>query len=240
MKCEDVLTVLQEAAPGNDVARRAASEHLSSCEDCRNAAHAFAVLRADRDLLIDPPSDDALHRAIVAAVSQQARERPRRATFWLGVGVGAALAASVAAAVLLLRPLADSVGRGVPAVTLAINEVRNVDVALSSPEPLASAEIHVSLSGEIGLKGFDGQRELRWTTDLDRGVNQLTLPIVALGARGGQVLVEVQHGDKRRAFVVDVRAVAAPSARVGRDASVVADARPSDIFRTDRPVIRVM
>ena len=239
MKCEDVLTILQGSAPGNEVARRAAGEHLSSCEDCRNAAHAYAVLRADRDLLIDPPSDDALHRAVVAAAAQRAREQPRRATFWLGVGVGAALAASIGAAVLLLRPLADS-GRAVPAVTLAINEVRDVDVALSSPEPLASAEIHVSLSGEIGLKGFDGQRDIRWTTDLDRGVNQLTLPIVALGAYGGQVLVEVQHGDKRRAFVVDVRAVAAPSARIGRDPSVVADTRSSEISRTDQPVIRVM
>jgi hypothetical protein len=240
MKCEEVLTVLQAPAPGNEVARRAASEHLSGCEDCRNAAHALAVLRADRDLLIDPPSDDALRRAIVAAVAQQARPQPRRATFWVGVGVGAALAASVAAAVFVLRPFADSAGRAVPAVTLAINEVRNVDVALSSPEPLASAEIHVSLSGEIGLEGFDGQRDIRWTTDLDRGVNQLTLPIVALGTHGGQVLVEVQHGDKRRAFVVDVRAAAAPAARAHRDASAVADTRPSEISRTDRAVIRVM
>jgi len=240
MKCEDVLTALQRAGPANELARHAASEHLSGCEDCRNAAHALAMLRADRDFQIEPPSDDALRRAVVAAVSQQPREQPRRATFWLGVGVGAALAASVAAAVFMLRPLADSAGRAVPAVTLAINEVRNVEVALSSPEPLASAEIHVSLSGEIGLQGFGGQRELRWTTDLDRGVNQLTLPIVALGAHGGQVLVEVQHGDKRRAFVVDVRAVAAPAAGVNRVPSAVADARLGRESRTDEAVVRLM
>ena len=67
------------------------------------------------------------------------------------------------------------------------------------------AEIHVVLTGSIGLQGFAEQRELRWTTDLDRGVNQLTLPLVALGPSGGQVMVEVQHGDKRRTFVVDVQ-----------------------------------
>jgi len=240
MRCEDVLTVLQETGPAHELARRAASEHLSSCEDCRNAAHAFAVLRADRELRIEPPSDDALRRAVLAAASRQARDQPRRANFWLGVGVGAALAASVAAAVFMLRPLADSAGRGVPAVTLAINEVRNVDVALSSPEPLASAEIRVSLSGEIGLQGFGGQRELRWTTDLDRGVNQLSLPIVALGAHGGQVLVEVQHGDKRRAFVVDVRAVAGPAASLNREPGVIADARSRHESRTDERVIRLL
>jgi len=212
MKCEDVLSALQDTRPGNTLARRAASEHLAGCEDCRSAAHALAVLRADRDLLIDPPSDDAWRRAMVAAVAPRERERPRRAPFWLGVGVGVALAASIAAAVVMLRPLTESAGRGVPAVTLTMNEVRNVDVAVSSPEPLASAEIHVTLTGEIGLDGFADQRELRWTTDLDRGVNQLTLPIVARGTHGGQVLVEVQHGDKRRAFVVDVRAVGVPAA----------------------------
>ena len=242
MNCEDVLTVLQDARPGNELSRRAAGEHLASCEDCRNAAHALAVLRADRDLLIDPPRDDAFRRAIVAAAARQEREPPRRATFWLGVGAGAALAASVAAAVVLLRPLADSAARSVPAVTLALNEVRNLDVALGSPEPLKSAEIHVSLTGDLGLDGFDGQRELRWTTDLDRGVNQLTLPIVALGTHGGQVLVEVQHGDKRRAFVVDVRTVAEPAARaVGLErAPVMAVAKPMDGSGTYERLIRVM
>ena len=44
-------------------------------------------------------------------------------------------------------------------------------------------------------------------------MNQLTLPIIALGPHGGQVLVEIQHGDKRRAFVVDVRTIA-PSAEL--------------------------
>jgi hypothetical protein len=235
MKCEDVLTALQAAPPGNELARRAASEHLSGCEDCRSAAHALAVLRADRDLLIDPPTDDALRRAVIAAVAPRDRERPQRATFWLGVSVGVALAASIAAAVVMLRPVADSVVRGVPAVTLALNEVRNVDVALTSPEPLASAEIHVTLTGEIGLDGFEDQRELRWTTDLDRGVNQLTLPIVARGTHGGQVLVEVQHGDKRRAFVVDVRAVGAPSASARQHGrALVVDARPID-FSLERP-----
>jgi hypothetical protein len=54
-------------------------------------------------------------------------------------------------------------------------------------------------------------------------VNQLTLPIIALGPHGGQVLVEIQHGDKRRAFVVDVRTIA-PSAELPSAAAAVAAA----------------
>jgi hypothetical protein len=64
----------------------------------------------------------------------------------------------------------------------------------------------VVLSGAVGLDGYEGQRELRWRTNLDPGVNQLTLPVIATGAGGGQVLVEVLHEGKRRTFLVDVSA----------------------------------
>src|SRR4029078_998810 len=104
-------------------------------------------------------------------------------------------------AVMMLRPFSQSPPPGAPAVTLAINEERDVSVAVSSPAPLSSEEIHVAVSGDIGLRGFAEQRELRWSTDLDRGVNQLTLPIIALGPHGGQVLGEIPHGHKRRRVV---------------------------------------
>jgi hypothetical protein len=45
---------------------------------------------------------------------------------------------------------------------------------------------------------------------------------VALGARGGQVLVQVQHGEKRRAFIVDVRTTTGePAALLCRAASSI-------------------
>jgi hypothetical protein len=210
MKCEDVLSMLQRLGAGAEVARRAADEHLADCEDCRNAAHALAVLRADRDLPIPRSSEGAFGRAMHAATYSRDRRRdvrPRRTSFWLGAATGAAIAAGVAVAFMILQPFVAPSTGGVPAVTLAVNEARDVSVAVRSPEPLADAEIHVFLSGEIALQGFSNQRELRWRTNLDRGVNQLTLPLVALGSSGGQVLVEVQHGDKRRSFVVDVYAV---------------------------------
>ena len=211
MRCEDVLIELQRTDSGAELARRAAGEHLAGCRDCRNAAHALAVLRADRDMPIRVPSDDSLHRAIERAVAGESSviEMPRRArtgTFWLGAGVGAALAASLAWAIVLLQPTSgEPPSARAPQVTLAVNEQRDVSVALSSPAALEGAEIRIALSGEIGLRGFDDQRELRWKTNLDAGVNQLTLPLIALGAGGGQVLVEIQHGDKRRVFLVDVR-----------------------------------
>ena len=96
MRCEDVLIELQRTDSGAELARRAAGEHLAGCRDCRNAALARAVLRADRDMPIRVPSDDSLHRAIERAVAGESSviEMPRRArtgTFWLGAGGGQVL-----------------------------------------------------------------------------------------------------------------------------------------------------
>jgi hypothetical protein len=212
MKCEDASMILQRAGSGAELERRAAAEHLLGCEDCRDAARAAAALRSDADKPVPVPASHAFERAIAAAAAREAwiaRTAPRRPSFLVGMGVGAALAAGIAVAVFVFRPDAAVAPAGAPAVLLSLNEERDVSVALSSPERLENAEIRIALSGAIGLKGFAERRELHWTTDLDRGVNQLTLPIVALGAGGGQVLVEVEHGDKRRTFVVDVRTTSA-------------------------------
>jgi hypothetical protein len=220
MKCEDVLSILQRNGARAEAARREADEHLAHCEDCRNAAHALAVLRADRDLPLPPIDDGAFARAMHVATSL--RDRPQhgrapRTWFWLGAASGAAVAAGIAAAVFILRTPVVPPSEGAPAVTLAVNETRNVSVAVRSAEALADAEIRVALSGEIELQGFEDQREVRWRANLDRGVNQLTLPVVAVGTGGGQVLVEVQHRDKRRSFVVDVHAVASGAFSPVRD-----------------------
>jgi hypothetical protein len=123
------------------------------------------------------------------------------------MGLGAAMAASVALAVMMLMPLSQSVDPvATPALSLTLNEPQPINISLTVAEALVDAEIHVLLSGAVGLGGYANQQELRWRTDLDPGVNQLTLPVVATGMEGGQVLVEVIHGGKRRTFLVDVQA----------------------------------
>ncbi len=148
-----------------------------------------------------------MERAIDRALSSAPANRYRRG-FWSGLASGAALAATVAAVavgVWLQAGDREATG-GVPEVRLVVNQPRAVTVSLESPEALADAEVRVELRGALALDGYAGQRELRWMTDLDRGINQLKLPVVAVDATGGQVLVEVTHGDKRRTFILDVRA----------------------------------
>ncbi len=144
---------------------------------------------------------DAASASVPGSVSRY------RHGFWTGLAAGMALAASVVVAVLWLRsdvpqpPLSTVV----PQLTMVLHETRDVSIAMESAEALTNVEIRVLLSGSVVLAGFEGQRELSWRTDLDRGMNRLTLPVVAQRAGAGQVLVEVVHQDRRRTFVVDVR-----------------------------------
>lgn len=220
MKCDDVQTLLiDESDAGGVDERRSAMAHLAECESCRDAQLAAGMLRAERARHVPPPSPGAFERAVAAATRGAPRERaqaaapapvPRRSGFWAGLAVGGgamAAAAALAWAVFvfdLVGPASEQAPATTPLVTLALFEPQDVSIAVDAPSPLMDAEIRVVLTGAIELDGFEDQRELRWHTNLDAGANQLTLPVVATGTSGGQLLVEVLHEQKRRTFVVDV------------------------------------
>jgi hypothetical protein len=206
LRCEDAVErihTMEELGPELN----AAFVHVTSCDECRAALRGVEALRALRHEPLPVPADDAVARAIEYAVAYEPAKRYQPG-FVGGMLSGMALAATIAAVAfgLWLRSGDGSGGAAVPQVRLALNEPHAVTVTLESPDALLAADVRVELRGAVALDGYDGQRELRWQTDLDRGVNQLTLPVVALAASGGQVLVEVTHGDKRRTFVLDIRA----------------------------------
>ena len=218
MRCEEAVETLRATEHAGVLALQAARAHLDGCADCSAALRAVAALRAEHHGPAPKVPAQSFERALERATHAPSTEARRSRGFWLGTAVGGAIAAGIAITIALLWPQAATAPIGNPEVQLAVNEVREVSMSLESPEALADAEIRVVLTGGVGLQGFAGQRELRWMTDLDRGVNQLTLPLVGLDASGGQVTVEVHHGTKQRTFVIDVQPSARPTARLGETA----------------------
>ena len=207
MQCEDAVEVMRAVGSRPGANLRAAMDHVADCSDCLAALRAIDALHAVRDEPTPIAGDAAIQRAVERALATNPAQRYRRG-FWTGLASGVALAATIAAVAVGVW-LFGTGGEGPvagPEVRVALNQRSDVTVALESPEPLANAEVRIELRGAVELDGYMGQRELRWSTNLDRGINQLTLPVVAIDASGGQVLVEVAHGDKRRTFVLDVRA----------------------------------
>ena len=207
MNCERAVELLAgpvEHASAAD--RRLAAEHAAVCDDCRGAVVSVHALRALSLMPVAEAPEDGLRRALDRATAPVIRERAAGRGFWAGLGAGLGLAATIALAMVAGFALDGDDPTATPRLELALNESRDVNISLTTDEALVDAEIHVTLSGTIGLDGYAGQRELNWHTDLDAGTNQLTLPIVATGTDGGQLLVEVIHSGKRRTFLVDVQA----------------------------------
>lgn len=187
--------------------RQAAKDHAVHCPDCRSAIVAVHSLRLASLAPIPAARPGAMERTLRAASGPVRPGIAAAGRFWLGMCAGAALAASVALAVVWLAPSGTGFdSTATPQLQMALNETRDVNISLTTAKALTDAEIVVSLNGAVGLSGYAGQRELRWRTNLTAGTNQLTLPIVATGTEGGQVLVEVLHGGKSRTFLVDVQA----------------------------------
>ena len=60
------------------------------------------------------------------------------------------------------------------------------------------------LAGSVEIDGYGPQRELSWSEDLNAGVNRLSLPIIANGFEGGQIIVRLEHPLSQQVFVVQL------------------------------------
>jgi hypothetical protein len=202
MRCEDIEDLLNAHADADmtTAKRQEVEAHLLACDDCNSAWRAAESLRRYRALPTPLPSEALIAR--IAALRQPSRAA-KRLSPWIAA-VGGALAAGIAVVAFnYFRAAADGV-RAVPSLTMSLNETRDVSVTIDSPEAFMDVEVRVLLAGGIQLQGFRARRELKWKTDLEAGVNRLTLPIVASDSSGGKLMVAVGHGDKQRAFVVQI------------------------------------
>lgn len=208
MNCDDCSMQLADPMVWADAGQRSQLiEHLAGCGDCRDALTALDVLHAVRESPVPQPGRKAISRIIEATTAERRIGTFRPYGFWAGAASGIAAAAVVAALLLTWTAPGDRPETFVPQVAIAAHRPGVVNIGIESAEALAGVEIHVALRGAIDLEGFEGQRDIRWTTDLERGINELALPVLARGQGGGQLVVEVYHGDKLKSFTVDVRAL---------------------------------
>ena len=80
-----------------------------------------------------------------------------------------------------------------------------MNIAIEADRPLQDAKISILLSGDVEVDGYMDRHELSWVDDLEPGVNQLTLPIRAIGEGGGQMVVRLSHPDSEQIFVVQLK-----------------------------------
>lgn len=209
MKCEQIVAKIQSGDSGlaGEEERLLVAEHVAGCRDCQDAIQGVEAAKFIRHQPALDPSPDLYERTMASVTRQYADSFGRRRGFWFGTGVGAAAAAALVAAAMALgflrgpdTQLDDSAEFYVSSL-----EPRELNIAIDAETELRGATVSLTLYGGVELDGYASQRHLVWTTDLDAGVNKLTLPILALDDAGGQIIVRLDHPDSQQEFLVTLR-----------------------------------
>lgn len=207
MNCD----IVAESIP-DIVAGRLSSEalvdckrHIAECGECSSALRGAQALAELKFREAGDVPDGLLERMSAEAAGDAAGSGTQR--FWLGSVFGGVVAAAVFGLALMLGWV-GSTPTAAPEVAefvVGLDERRVMDLAIESERPLANAKISIMLSGGVTLDGFDDRRELTWNTDIRAGVNKLSLPIRAINAQGGRMVVRLTHPDSEQVFLVNVR-----------------------------------
>ena len=179
--------------------------HAKVCAGCDAALRGRRATLAMERLPVEQPPAELFERI----ATDVTRSRPQRGTsrsFWTGAAFGGAVAASLLAIVLMLGvfELPADQPQTVAEFYVSADEPRMMHVAIEVDRALPGAEISILLTGNVEVQGFGSRRELNWSDDLDAGVNKLSLPLVASGEGGGQMVVRLSHPDSEQLFVIDL------------------------------------
>jgi anti-sigma factor RsiW len=208
MNCESVVERIRALAEGalHGEEKGACMNHVATCQDCADALRGVRAMLVIRDQAAVPGSERVFSRVMSRAGYDPHREASRRG-FWLGAGFGGAIAASLLAAAIALGLLSNPVPDAPAAAEFYVSatEVRSMNIAIEADRPLQGAQISILLSGDVEVDGYVDRHELSWVDDLEPGVNRLTLPIRAIGERGGQMVVRLSHPDSEQIFVVQLK-----------------------------------
>jgi hypothetical protein len=206
MNCESVADRIPRIAAGSlgEDEQRACMKHIAACESCSFALQGATAMWTIRSRRAEFTPHGLFERVMASVVKSQS-ERSYGLRFWQGAGFGGAIAASLLALAIALGFLSVPEQPAVAEFYVSTEEARPLHVAIEADRRLDGAKISILLSGDVRIDGYRERRELVWTENLDAGVNQLTLPLVAIGDDGGQMVVRLEHPDSEQLFVVQLR-----------------------------------
>jgi hypothetical protein len=163
------------------------------------------ILRRALERLPAPePRPEFVEHALAKATGRSSRPRNRLAHLasrwetWIGAVAGAAVA--IAVMLMLRSPMKDRES----GITLALNEMRDIDVLIDSERALDDATIRIVATGSVVLDGFENEREIDWQTHLARGSNMLSLPVIARSTGAGQLVAVIEHEGRTRKVIVNL------------------------------------
>ncbi len=172
--------------------------HLDSCPRCRQEFQKEQELLVTlRTLPVPPPSKDFVNRSFATVRARHQNQRVKQAMpYW-----GGAVAACLALWIMVAAPFNPITPAGQPAhqaINIRINEHRLVQVVVNAPRDMLQADVVIELPPEVEMAGFPGRSEIRWNTNLRKGKNLLSLPLIAKSEGMAKLITHINHENKSK------------------------------------------
>lgn len=206
MDCKKIMALRDDYLDGylSEKEALAIREHIGHCLQCRHALDNDAeILRALRDIPASSPHPDFAARAFNAArTTHQKRQTKRLSVYW-----GTALAACLAAWIMVAQPdkmVLQTPSAPVFSVTLKLHEQKTINLVVNAPQDLMNADVTIQLPRQLVMVGFPEKSEIKWTTNLRKGRNLLSLPIMAKGSGNVELVTRINHQNKSKILKVEM------------------------------------
>jgi len=207
MKCTDIQKYLDDYL--DDAMslgeQKAVESHIEECATCQQAVEEYrAVRQALHSLPVEQASSDFEAKVFAEVRSHYGKRDGRHFDKRFVAGFATAMVASMALwfTSTVYSPQFDEQlpQSGPQVINLAVNQARTVKLLFDAPTDLAGVTLTVELPENIELEGYAGQKQLVWQTNLNKGQNILALPVIAIGNGQGELVAQLNYGDKTQRF----------------------------------------
>lgn len=200
MNCRKALEYRDDYMDGylSQEEKAAVREHLDDCRQCHDAfKREENMLHSLRALPVPPPSPGFTRRSLQHAQSSGRWQIQKRLTPFLTTAMAACL---ILWLVTGLPRVSDYQTEGLPTaqVIIEINEQKIVNVVVNAPRDLLDAHVTIELPEQVEMVGFPGKSAIEWKTDLRKGKNLLSLPIVAKRTGNVELVTRINHENKSK------------------------------------------
>lgn len=188
--------------------------HISDCTSCHQLVEETkAIRRALRSLPVAEASPDfedrvfsAVHKHYgVTNYTASTDDVTAKSNNRFFAGFSTAIAASLALwfASTMYESQFDEVFPQV--VNLAMSQVKTVRLVIDAPTDLDDVTLSVVLPENAELEGYTGQKQIVWQTKLTKGQNVLALPVTAINFGQGDLVAQLDYGEKTKQFHIVVK-----------------------------------
>jgi len=207
MYCQTVKLMFDEYLDGMLPARQRDDlvRHLDSCPACQRDLAGLETLRQGlREMPVEPARENFAIEAIAAAVGNNVPVTQDRPGFlhWFGAGFAGALVAGLVLWGLVTIYPAVQPQSPTASFNIALYQPQKISLAFNAPADISNVMVSIELPQQFEVVGHAGRRLLSWKTNLKKGRNILTLPVVAKSEGNGVMIARLSRDKETKTLQV--------------------------------------